>query len=239
MKRYIYLVLFFIGLSGLFAGTAAAGQFKPYTLTVTWYKGGGTLNDIWPQHLSTVITCGGIKQTDTYHVTSWELKKKLKELMIGDVLNGPRDDEMFHPSDYSVVLLPACAIPTTEPPTTAPPTTVAPTTEVPTTNAPTTSTTDIPTVAPTPRESTAQSPTQQTASAAKTVVNSNARTSHANSPKPAPSDIRTGETISATPRQSQSADLPNTGVTHTELIAIIGAICVFAGALIYVGSRYI
>jgi hypothetical protein len=89
--------------------------FKPYTVTVNWYKSGGVVStrDIWPQTLKQ-ITCGGIEQKgDTYHITSLALDAQYKALIAKGQLNSPADDAAFSPSGYSVIQLPACVVPPT------------------------------------------------------------------------------------------------------------------------------
>lgn len=90
------------------AGSAGAtAVFKPYSTTVSWYKSGGTLTNVWPQNL-TKISCGGIDQVDSYNITSLKMDQDYKALMAKAVLNSAADDAEFSPHDYSVTLLPKC-----------------------------------------------------------------------------------------------------------------------------------
>lgn len=91
------------------ASATEAASFTSHVEVVHWYKAGGTLDNIWPQNL-TSITCGGIEQVDTYHINTVEQQAAYDHLIASATLNGPQDDAVLTPSDYGVVQLPDCIV---------------------------------------------------------------------------------------------------------------------------------
>lgn len=113
MKKILGLILALLGMLMLVVGLASPANAKPptkhfpYEVTQTWYKQGGTLDDIWPQDL-TPIDCGGISQTDTYTIKNKKMERDYSKLIAKGVLNGPQDDAEFSPHNYHVDLLGRC-----------------------------------------------------------------------------------------------------------------------------------
>lgn len=123
MKPILKVISTFIAAGTLvLAGTAAANAtetapvtqdspavFTPIQEHQDWYKAGGTLADPFPQ-TTAAITCGGIVQHDDYTITSQEMLDHYKALITGGVLPSSAQDQEFSPHNYSVVLLPECAV---------------------------------------------------------------------------------------------------------------------------------
>jgi hypothetical protein len=84
--------------------------FTPYDVSQTWYAPTPATvdNPFAVPQTTKVLTCGGIRQDDKYHIDTAELDVKYKELIAGGVLPGPEADAPFHPVGV-VTALPDCA----------------------------------------------------------------------------------------------------------------------------------